>query len=622
MTFNLESISVVIAIDFGTSRSGYAYAFTANKEVIGCTQYDGQPVEYAKTLTHLLYSPKREVHAWGWQASKTLAYVKETFEGAEKGYYFFQNFKMQLRESKKKTKESPVITNNGEIFFVLDVIADYLNKIKDLALKNIKDDTVGYLKDSEILWCLTIPAIWTDAEKQLMRRAAQQAGISTEAERLVLVLEPEAAAIYCQKNEISQLRPGTRFMVVDCGGGTVDITVHEVVEGGGLIEIAEGTGGAYGSTYVDRSFLDYLKKKLTPELLEEYEKDKPVGYLEMMRAWERMKCDFNPQESREVIYFSIEAELYKLIRNSYPEIWKRLLEEQDGDDTRIHIKRETIKDIFAPTLNGLVKTAKEQFDKLETRKQKCDYLFLVGGFSDSPLLQQMIEENFREKVTKIVKPSRASGSGAAIVEGAVYYGLSLKDGKPVSQRFSRLTYGCKVSQKFQAGDKEDKKFWSKDHQADYCNDCFDIFIEAGEAVKDGDRVHKTYFPLEKNQTEVRLEFYTSPNNQVRYIDEEGAKFIGEIVVELPDTTDGLKREVDVIVDFAGTEIKVEAEDKKSGKKYNTTLNFTHTDSALPKHSDGDVTRDSSDKGDNLKASINIVDATKLLIKKIHTLLGK
>ncbi|GLD68508.1 heat shock 70 kDa protein 12A-like protein [Lates japonicus] len=73
-----------------------------------------------------------------------------------------------------------------------------------------------------------------------------KAGIVTKGteDRLVIALEPEAASVWCKKlpaeGFISQNHggdslehsPGTQYIVDDCGGGTIDITVHEVLDGG------------------------------------------------------------------------------------------------------------------------------------------------------------------------------------------------------------------------------------------------------------------------------------------------------------------------------------------------------------------------------------------------------
>lgn len=320
MAFDDKSIRVVVGIDFGTSRSGYAYAFLDDKKIIPRMQWHGQGFPYVKTLTQILYSPDRKEKWWGYKARMELAEKRKSNEA--KSYHFFERFKMALRESQDRTSEGPRITSSaGEKFLAVDVIADYLRFLKEFAWKDIQEATSGHLKDNEIRWCLTVPAIWTDADKQLMRRAAQKAGIigtsEEEAERLILALEPEAAAMYCQEKDQHQLPEGTHFMVVDSGGGTVDITVHEVLAGKKLKEVVQGTGGAYGSTYVDRYFLEnFLAKKLTSEVLERYHKEEPVDFLQMMEDWETAKCNHDPSKER---HFPIRVKLYRVLKD-YPEV--------------------------------------------------------------------------------------------------------------------------------------------------------------------------------------------------------------------------------------------------------------------------------------------------------------
>ena len=67
---------------------------------------------------------------------------------------------------------------------------------------------------------VTVPAIWTDKAKDLTRKAALAAGIPDN--RLKLITEPEAAALYCATICVEVgLKVGDRFLVCDAGGGTV-----------------------------------------------------------------------------------------------------------------------------------------------------------------------------------------------------------------------------------------------------------------------------------------------------------------------------------------------------------------------------------------------------------------
>ncbi|RUS20708.1 hypothetical protein BC938DRAFT_475515 [Jimgerdemannia flammicorona] len=82
--------------------------------------------------------------------------------------------------------------------------------------------------EMDVSWVLTIPAIWDDAAKSLMRKAAVAAELEKEDGQLMFALEPEAASLWCLASGGISLKEKDVYMVVDCGGGTVDITIHEV----------------------------------------------------------------------------------------------------------------------------------------------------------------------------------------------------------------------------------------------------------------------------------------------------------------------------------------------------------------------------------------------------------
>ncbi len=568
MAFDDKSIKVVVGIDFGTSRSGYAYAFLDDKKIIPKTQWFGQDIPYVKTLTQILYSPDRKEKWWGYEARAVLAEKRKTNEA--KNYHFFERFKMALRESEDRTSEGQRITSSaGEKFLVVDIIADYLHFLKEFAWTDITKATSGHLKESEIRWCLTVPAIWSDVDKQIMRRAAQKAGIigssEEEAERLILALEPEAAAMYCQEKDQHQLSEGIHFMVVDSGGGTVDITVHEVIKGKKLKEVVQGTGGAYGSTYVDRYFVEnFLVHKLTSEVITRYHEEEPVDFLRMMGDWENAKCNHDPRKER---HFPIPTKLYRILKD-YPKVLERLADEQDGEDESIYISPETMKQIFKSTLDGLVHEVHKQLERLGNIK--CDIMYLVGGFSTSPLLQERIHQEFDNKVKKIVIPP---APGAAIVEGAVAFGID----PSIRSRVSRLTYGAGCSEEFDSSkDPVGKRFWAEDFNRYQCNHRFFVFVEVGDEIGTDEKVTRVYSPLHKNEKEMMLTFYSSRKPHPRYTDEQGVTELGTLTITRSDTSSGLNWNVEVTMKFGGTEIQVTAKDTKTEKVEKTSLRFSST----------------------------------------------
>jgi len=580
-----NSISVVIAIDFGTSRSGFAYAFLENQtKVEGHTRWEEQPVAYPKTLTHILYSPERKPIAWGWKAWKQYMGMQNTDTPNFDSYKPFSNFKMLLHEGTDTTKDGPYFTTqdgkrvrdaNGDGFLVLDLIADYLKELKNYALKDITSGVTGILEDRQIRWCLTVPAIWTNANKQLMRRAAEKAGMigsdKNDAERLVIVLEPEAAAIHCMKQDkatnVSTLDLGKCFMVVDCGGGTVDITVHEIVEHEELKELVPPEGGRHGSSYIDRYFFEkYLPQKLTPEVIKIFRKQEDSDYLRMRTDWELKKCSFNPQENWNTLIPL--GKLYRILSSQYPEILKGLSEKQKGDDFNIVLTPQDMEAAFSGTIKGTILKIEEQLNKLGSRK--CDIIFLVGGYAESPLLQQRIKEKFETEARRVITPASPS---FAVLSGAVSFGL---EPRVIRSRCSRFTYGCGMATVFDPkNDPESKKFWNSERELDYCNNRFKVFVTAENSVSIDGKITHTFSASSRDQTQASFPIYTTLSKKVCYTDEDGVKKIGEVKVKMPDTTGGLNRQIKVTMYFGRTEIEVECRDETSGNESRVKIDFSY-----------------------------------------------
>jgi hypothetical protein len=132
-----------------------------------------------------------------------------------------------------------------------------------------------------------------------MRKAATIAGIidSEGSDYLQLVLEPEAACIACEQ-EMSRLQKGNTFMVLDCGGGTVDITMHHVAEKEPTLklkEISPPSGGPFGSTYVDLEFEKFLKDLVGADAFGRFKPSRE--WVALMRTWEGVKHGFDGVES-------------------------------------------------------------------------------------------------------------------------------------------------------------------------------------------------------------------------------------------------------------------------------------------------------------------------------------
>src|SRR3954451_2162411 len=71
------------------------------------------------------------------------------------------------------------------------------------------------------------------------------------------------------------------FMIVDCGGGTIDITIHKLVGSNQLSEVTESTGDFCGSTFIDGEFIKFLRNKLGDSAIDSF-RDNCYGQFQYM----------------------------------------------------------------------------------------------------------------------------------------------------------------------------------------------------------------------------------------------------------------------------------------------------------------------------------------------------
>ncbi|GLD68312.1 heat shock 70 kDa protein 12A-like protein [Lates japonicus] len=277
--------SYVIAIDFGTAYSGYAFSMTPRGEEIDpFLKRWGKELglDTPKTPTCILFNEEEEFLKFGYEAKTEYLNMR----GKARKHYFFEAFKMALY-GKTLNKDMTIKAANGKSMKALKVFTEALRYLKEDALKTIAANTAGTkFIASDFTWVLTVPTIWDPSAKQFMREAATQAGIVTKGteDRLVIALEPEAASVWCKKlpaeGFISQNHggdslehsPGTQYIVVDCGGGTIDITVHEVLDGGALKALHKASGNDLGGQTVDKKYKEFLREIFCDGLWDEYEK--------------------------------------------------------------------------------------------------------------------------------------------------------------------------------------------------------------------------------------------------------------------------------------------------------------------------------------------------------------
>ncbi|XP_032424316.1 heat shock 70 kDa protein 12A-like isoform X3 [Xiphophorus hellerii] len=562
--------SFVIAIDFGTAFSGYAFNITPGEE-------KSEPhlprwgKEYGfdtpKTPTCILFNEDEKCLSFGFEAK--MEYKEMSGEEAKK-HYFFEDFKMELY-SKKLNSNLKIKAANGKSMKALKVFSESLRFLKEDALRTISRNTQGKnFLASDFTWVLTVPAIWDLSAKQFMREAATQAGIVSEGnqEKLVFALEPEAASVWCKKlpsdgfitqntsrNTLDQ-SPGTQYIVVDCGGGTIDITVHEVLEGGALKELHKASGNDLGGQNVDRKFKQFLREIFCDGVWDKYEENYPGEVQKIMYDFTLFKKGDKDIEITCSLNLGRLAQTKKDI--------EKFLEGVQGaswDEGSIRISKEKLRSFFDESLQGIVKS----LDNILRRGYRIGYILLVGGYADSQILQRHITEEYIGECN-VLCPFRPQ---EAILKGAVMFG---RNPAVVTSRKSAFTYGLAVANRFDASNhRADKKYTNQD--GEWCDDIFKKLVAINEDVGWNQTKSFSLSPTSSTQTAMNYDFYRTQHKSPKYVDEEGVEKIGGFVLDSPNTERGLDREAKLNINFGFTEMKATATDIDSGSTKSIKLNF-------------------------------------------------
>lgn len=295
---------IIVAIDFGTSRSAWAYQVSGEAEGKILVQIPGNADQVTSSSTKTETAALVGGHGWGdLIAFGPAALEKHAASDLTDGQALFRWSKIDLCESRQgQTTAASLMTQStgGHTVPLLGVVKASLLYFKEDALRFLSRAAGRTVLAHSVNWVLTVPAIYDDFAKRFMRQAAFEAGMTDRinSTKLRLCLEPEAAflAAVMRDNPLTCEAEGKKMMILDCGGGTVGITAHEIVsvEPLKLEEVAAPNGGLFGSTRVDNAFKEWLRTFLG-EWFTEIETSGTL--VSIMTSWERKKDTFDGRDS-------------------------------------------------------------------------------------------------------------------------------------------------------------------------------------------------------------------------------------------------------------------------------------------------------------------------------------
>ncbi len=529
-----QSNVLIIGIDFGTTYSGVAWAtpYDVQQEQINLIHsWPGMGQEKGKAPTELYYDDGQIY--WGYEIPDDVDPV--------------QWFKLQLLRDEDLGPELRTSEYVGRCRRMLretgksatDLVADYLRLLWEHVIDTIcRDRGTAAVEGMKFHVVLTVPAIWQGYARQRMEDAVAQAGIldarvagKTE---LSFVTEPEAAALATLYNNPNPCKKGDVFIICDAGGGTVDLISYNVTRAAPVVmeEAVEGTGGLYGSIFIDEAFEKMSQRRLGRK----WENLSKTGVKELVKGeWQQaVKPQYKPQaNSRRQYTVGIPAEAF----STYADMTDTAREPHIKRG-RFHLTGDHIEELFAYSLKGIDTLIDEQIREVRRKKNlPVSDIILVGGLGASPYLYQHLKA--RHGPAKInVLQSTGTKPWTAICRGAVYKGFyrALKAGgdgdaagdgsggtngaggdtrlvvEPpiqIASTVSRFSVGLCFSQLYnEAYHKTSDRYWDEKEEVWFAGRQMEWYLRKGSSVKTLAPIrHEFYLLFNKPKTEWTRELY-------------------------------------------------------------------------------------------------------------------
>ena len=283
----------------------------------------------------------------------------------------------------KGDNNMPRVDIDGRLYTAQEISAMILQKMKKTA-----EDYLGQEVTEAVI---TVPAYFSDSQRQATKEAGQIAGLDVKR----IVNEPTAAAL---AYGVDKAGKDMKIAVFDLGGGTFDISILEF--GGGVFEVLATNGDTHlGGDDFDQVIINWL--------VEEFKKDEgadltadPMALQRLKEAAEKAKIELSSSTSTEI---------------NLPYI-------MPVAGVPRHLVKTLTRAKFEQLANGLIQACLEPCRKAMSdaglSNSDIDEVILVGGSSRIPAVQKLVEDFFGKVPSKGVNPDEVVAVGASI-QGAI-----------------------------------------------------------------------------------------------------------------------------------------------------------------------------------------------------------
>ena len=260
---------------------------------------------------------------------------------------------------------------------------------------------------------------------------------------------------------------------------------------GDIKQIYMSNGGDWGGIKVDQTFDEFLLDIVGMKTLDRFRNEDMVDYFNLCREFEVKKRGIHPDSTIQItlrIPLALSEKFQEVkdvpMKNSF-----KSNKSMSWVGDKLRVDPDTARDFYQESCKQIVQHLGEIFRQKPVAK--TDIIIMVGGFSESQMLQEHVKSAFPQKI--VIIPEDA---GLAVLKRALQFGFNPK---VINPRISRFTYGVSTNKCFRPRTDPEEKKQIVDHIM-YCRDRFGKHVERGQPIEVGEVTdQRIYTPLTDDQ---------------------------------------------------------------------------------------------------------------------------